>query len=288
MKHSMLAFALLVATHAPSIARAAEPSRATAAHLVRSAAGEDVLDAEPGQLPSAAHLEGTVLAIVSAPLGSGNVVEIDVENGAVIHRSGIACSRILRAGTRVFAMCGDDVDELDANLELAARMTPSGCPVGRKRRSLRLATDGATRVVSAFTCDDVVHLRVMDTFGHRVLGDIDSHMPIEPRESSRLTMQFQGQTISGVIPASPYLHPQSFVLSADYRRIRFTALPAAMSDTYPSAPVTADHPSPPLPSGLGGEYVEYELRLGDIRLFMTRTGGGGGHEAGLYAAALAR
>ncbi len=295
MKHlkSMLAVAL-VAALLPLAAHAdpAHDAPAPVAHLVRSSLAEDVWDAEPGQLPSAAHREGTVFAIVNAPAGSGNIEELDVQSGAVLHRSSIVCSRILRAGARVFAMCSDEVMELDGALTVAARMTPRGCPAGKKRRPLRLAYDGVMRLVAAFTCDDVVHLRVMDSFDHRVLGELDSRTRVELRASRFLDVRFEGRTISGVIPSSPFIPATKFVVSADYRRIRTTSLPV-QSQSYPAVPETVEPetvtpPPPPLPSGLGGETIDYELQLGHVRLFMTRACCGGAHTAGLYAAAIAR
>ncbi len=289
---------------------AADEAALPLAHIV-APSGTRLMDAEPGELPSVQHPEGTVYGVADEPAGTPNVVLMDVRSGAVLARSAMACTQILHAGSRVFGACADAIVEFDRDLGLLERTEVAACPVSTSSapRSYyrRLFFDGADRVVAFRVCDDELFIRVADVARHRYLGGISMGSTNRWSRHDAIQLYFHGQTVLGVFTYGWAVPQYAFVLSPDFSRIAHEAhgwfdddgvhlhehtkngRDVTLSDAFvrvSSGPLkqAALVRSPPTPRGLGGSLLDYEFPLGAERFFVTRTCCGAGSETkpGLY------
>jgi len=288
------------------------------AHLVTLAPSHlRVIEAEPSELPSSTHAEGTIYGVVwSDPPQPSNVVELDVKTGAETHRAPLVCSKILHEKSSVFAICGDEVVEMDRTLAPVTRYAMRRCPAGKERHDIKLVTDHMSRVVALYTCGGLLQLTIVDTTEHRVHSNVSTNLlPYDYRYADEQTqLYFHGANILGYVPGMVLGPYEIFALSPDQRRVSHTRVVTDMwleddgahlhllrdsektseditlSDqlaTLSTAPQKARAPTPPpppLPKDLGGDGIRYGFAQGDVAFYMTFTCCGSGGVGGLYAA----
>jgi hypothetical protein len=190
-------------------------------HEVQPNARAHILEVSPGALPSAAHPDGTVFAVVSekrdALTWSDFLAELDLETGAAIHRVELECDTVLNAGRHVFAVCSREVISLDPSLAIEWRAR-AGCPARIAGAGVRLAFDGSHTLVAVHRCDDGTPIvSTLDAATGRVLGTTPA--PVFANRS--VEIWFHGTTVLGHsrFEGPGYLPHQVFVLSRDYRRV---------------------------------------------------------------------
>lgn len=297
--------------------RAAGPSSKAVAHRVTLAPVDGyVFEAEPNDPPSSTHPEGTVFALVHTDAtATANVVELDANTGAELHRAPLMCAKILREKNSLFAICDDEVVEMDRTLSPVTRYATRRCAAGTERKDIKLVTDHGSRVVALYTCDGKLQLTIVDTTEHRVRSNVSTNLlPYGYRYAEEQTqIFFHGANIVGVVPGMPLGPYEIFALSPDQRRVSRTlvvdgqgfgddgshlhlyrASEKAGQDTTLSDQLTplstrpllprAEERRPPLPQGLGGDGIRYTFTQGDVTFYMTFTCCGSGSKAGLYAA----
>lgn len=188
-------------------------------HLV-APAGAQVGEAEPGSLPTAAHPEGTVFAIaypkgVSRPL----LAEVDVASSAIVRRASLSCDTILRAGTRLFANCENELVAFDSALNVLWRSPIGGCPEASPRVGHKLFFDGASRLVEADSCGNELYLRVASSEYGTLFANVETGLGAL-RDWLGVQIYFHGTAILGVwSQAMPGIPTPVFALSSDYTRI---------------------------------------------------------------------
>ncbi len=179
--------------------------------------GVQILNAEPGSPPTASHPEGTVFATASQR-GSSRafLAEVDVASSASVRQSSLACDTILRAGTRLFANCENELVAFDASLNVLWRSQIRACRDGSPRIGRKLFFDGASRLVEADSCANFLFLRVVSSEYGTVFGNVETGFGAL-RDWEGLAIYFHGTTILGTWTQE--LPGPVFVLSNDYSRI---------------------------------------------------------------------
>jgi hypothetical protein len=198
------------------------PSTSTAHRVTLASAGGNIVEAEPNDPPSTAHPEGTVFALVyTNDASTSNVVEVDVKTGAELHRAPLVCRKILREKSSLFAICGDEVIEMDRTLAPVTRYATRHCAAGQERRDIKLVSDHTSRVVALYMCAGALQLTIVDTTEHRVRSNVSTNLfPWDQRYSAEETrLYFHGTAISGWVPGPLFRPSHLFALSADSRRV---------------------------------------------------------------------
>ena len=209
---------LAVVTSLSSDAGASDPARV--AHPVTAPGGMRVVDAAPGELPSAAHPEGTVYARVATALPSApNVVELDVATGAELHRGARECRLIRRAGDSLFAICGGDFVEMDRTLAEIWHLPAPQCGPSAERRDLTLAAASGGRAISVFTCNGAISVAVVSTAARRIDSVARTNIPSIPAPQGDVALFVHGEAIGALVRGSIVLPSTLFVLTPDNRHV---------------------------------------------------------------------
>ncbi len=182
-----------------------------------------VIAAVQGSPASTAHREGTVFVVANPSVGTdAYVAEVDVERGTILHRADFACTSVTRAGSKVIATCNQEVIAFDSSLNTLWRTPTAACRSGWARRGIKLFFDGASRVVSADSCDGNLVLKVLSSEDGHSFAEFPTNL-FALRDFFGLQIDFHGTKILGRWSRAFVGIPTFvFALSNDYSRIERT------------------------------------------------------------------